>query len=115
MADGGNLPLAILCLGGAAVAGFMAARPWPQASGKPIKAGAYVVDVLKGQPPPAGPQAFSDAEVNLTETGLVTLVAIWAASKVASGIQGFVQGAQGGASSEEQQAEGDLGDLGEGL
>lgn len=94
----GNLPLAILLLGTGAVAAFMAMRPWPQSDGHAIKPGAYAVDVLKGTPPPAGPQAFSEGEVQLTEVGLATLVGIWAAGKaasVASGISGFISGALG--------------------
>lgn len=97
MSDG-NLPLAIFLMGAGAIAAFMAMRPWPQASGEPIKPGAYAVDVLKGTPPPAGPQAFSSGEVQLTEVGLATLVGIWAAGKVASaagGIGSFIGGVLG--------------------
>jgi hypothetical protein len=94
-AEDGNLPLSVLLLGAGAVCAFLAMRPWPQASGQPIKPGAYVVDVLRGEPPPAGPEAFSSTEVDLTETGIATLVGIWAASKVASGLGGFLNGIMG--------------------
>lgn len=89
----GNLPLAILLAGVAAVALFMMARPWPQTAAGPIKPGAYVVDVLEGQPPPAGPAAFSASEVHLTEAGLGTLLALWAAGKVGQGLGGIAAGA----------------------
>lgn len=89
----GNLPLAILLTGVAAVALFMAARPWPQTAAGAIKPGAYLVDVLEGQPPPAGPQAFTPAEVHLTEAGLATLLALWAAGKVGQSLGGIAAGA----------------------
>ena len=52
-AENTHLPAAILLTGIALTAGFMAFRTWPQAAGVPIKPGAYVVDVLRGEPPPA--------------------------------------------------------------
>jgi hypothetical protein len=94
-ADQANLPLAILLLGAAAVCGFLAVRAWPQSSGAAIKPGAYVVDVLHGTPPPAGPPAFSSGEVALTETGLSTLVGIWAAGKAAGALKGLGSAAGG--------------------
>ena len=89
----GNLPLAILLLGIASVALFMMARPWPQTAAGPIKPGAYVVDVLKGEPPPAGPQAFTPTEVHLTEAGLGAILALWAAGKVGQSLGGIAAGA----------------------
>ena len=88
----GGLPLAILLLGVAAVAAFLAARPWPQAAGAPIKPGAYVVDVLEGHPPPAGPATFSPTEVTLTEAGLGTLLGLWAAGKIGQSVSGLAGG-----------------------
>lgn len=79
----GHLPLAIALTGAAAIGAFMTLRPWPQTSQGSIKPGAYVADILKGQPPPAGPQSVSPAEVDLTETFLGSLIALWAAAKVA--------------------------------
>ena len=89
----GNLPLAILLLGIGAIALFLMARPWPQSGGKPIKPGAYVVDVLRGQPPPAGPASLSPGEVHLTEAGLAAILGLWAASKVGQGLGGVAAGA----------------------
>lgn len=91
--DAGNLPLAILLLGAASAALFMAARPWPQTSGGPIRPGAYVIDVLEGQPPPPGPEAFSATEVHLTEAGLAALLAVWAAGKTGQALGGLAAGA----------------------
>ena len=51
--DGSNLPLGILLLGVAGLAGFMAFRPWPVSGGNPIKPGAYAVEILQGHPPAA--------------------------------------------------------------
>ena len=82
--DGSKLPLAIGLTGVALASGFMAFRPWPQTSSGPIQPGAYVVDLLRDEPPPAGPPSFSQSEVKLTEAGLATLVGLWAASKVAT-------------------------------
>jgi hypothetical protein len=93
----GNLPLAIAATGIALAAGFMAARPWPQTSDGAIRPGAYVVDVLRGEPPPAGPSAFSEGQVELTEAGLATLVSLWAAGKAASAVGGIAQAAGAGA------------------
>src|SRR5690349_20196529 len=91
----GNLPLAILLLGLAAIALFLMARPWPQTAGGPVKPGAYVVDVILGKPPPAGPASFSPGEVRLTEAGLAAILALWAAGK-AAGAAGALGGAAGG-------------------
>jgi hypothetical protein len=95
--EGGMLPLAILATGVALTAGFMAARPWPQTSEGAIKPGAYAVDILRGEPPPAGPESFSEGEVELTEAGLATLLSLWAASKAASAVGGIAQAAGAGA------------------
>ena len=95
--ESGNLPLAILLLGLAAVALFMMARPWPQTSAGAIKPGAYVVDVILGKPPPAGPESFSPGEVRLTEAGLAAILALWAAGKAAGAAQGIAGAASGAA------------------
>jgi hypothetical protein len=89
----GNLPLAIALAGVSAIALFMMARPWPQTAAGPIKPGAYVVDVLEGQPPPAGPASFSPGEVQLTELGLGALAGVWAAGKVGQALGGVAAGA----------------------
>lgn len=92
----GNLPLAILLLGLGAVALFLMARPWPQTSGGPVRPGAYVVDVLLGKPPPAGPSTFSADEVRLTEAGLAAVLAVWAAGKAGGALSGIAAGANAG-------------------
>jgi hypothetical protein len=92
----GNLPLAIALAGVAAVALFMMARPWPQTAGGPVKPGAYVVDVLQGAPPPAGPQSFTASEVHLTEAGLAALLGLWAAGKLGQSLGGIAAGAAAG-------------------
>jgi hypothetical protein len=94
--DAGNLPLAIALLGLAAVALFFMARPWPQTAAGPIKPGAYVVDVLLGKPPPAGPATFSPGEVRLTEAGLTAILALWAAGKAGSALGGIAGAAGAG-------------------
>jgi hypothetical protein len=77
------LPLGILLLGVAGIAGFIALRPWPASpESTPISAGAYVVEILQGQPPAAsvskkesGKQASTIAEI---ENGLAALMLIGA-------------------------------------
>ena len=89
------LPLGILVLGVAGLAAFIALRPWPASpDSKPISAGAYVVEILQGQPPPAslsrkesGQQASTIAEI---ENGLAAFLLIWFVSKLASGLTGLL-------------------------
>lgn len=91
----GMLPLGILLLGMAALAGFIAMRPWPVTpSSKPIKPGAYVVEILQGQPPAASLSAKEsgqqDKQISEIENGLTALLLIWAISKVAGGISSIL-------------------------
>lgn len=89
------LPLGILLLGVAGIAGFIAFRPWPASpESKPISAGAYVVEILQGHPPAAsvsrkesGQQASTISEI---ENGLMALIVIWFVSKLASGLTGIL-------------------------
>ena len=89
------LPLGILLLGIAGIAGFIAFRPWPASpESKPISAGAYVVEILQGQPPAAsiskkasGQQAATIAEI---ENGLMGFLLIFIVSKIVSGATGFL-------------------------
>ena len=89
------LPLGILLLGVAGIAGFIALRPWPASpESAPISAGAYVVEILQGQPPAAsiskkasGQQAATIAEI---ENGLAAFLLIWFVSKLASGLTGML-------------------------
>ena len=80
--DGGNLPLAIALIGGGLLTGYMAWRPWPAPTGKPIKPGAYAFEILEGQVPAAGPPAVSAAEVQATEYALDMVLGIWAVTKL---------------------------------
>lgn len=89
------LPLGILLLGAAGIAGFIAARPWPASpESKPISAGAYVVEILQGQPPPASVSQKAsgqrDATIAEIENGLAALILIWFVSKMASGLTGML-------------------------
>jgi hypothetical protein len=95
--DGGPLPLAIALVGVAVFAAFMAMRPWPQTAAGPIKPGAYMIDIAKGEPPPAGPRAFSSTEIHLTEAGLITLLSLWAAGKTAQAANNVFGALAGGA------------------
>jgi hypothetical protein len=89
------LPLGILLLGAAAIAGFIAMRPWPASpEGNPISAGAYAVEILRGSPPAAsvsrkasGQQATDIAEI---ENGLLAFLLIWFVSKLASSFTGIL-------------------------
>jgi hypothetical protein len=80
--DTGNLPLAIALIGAGLLTGFMAWRPWPAPTGKPIKPGAYLYEILEGQVPAEGPPAVSAAEVQATEYALDMVLGIWAATKL---------------------------------
>ena len=97
MSDDSNLPLGILLLGVAGLAGFMAFRPWPMPGGNPIKPGAYAVELLQGHPPAASNPPNRKADIAVIEGGLVTLLGVWAASKLASTLSGIGGGAAAGA------------------
>lgn len=89
------LPLGILLIGVAAAAAFIAIRPWPASpEGNPISAGAYTVEILQGNPPPASVSpkvsGVQQARIAEIENGLFAAVAIWAAVKVASGISSIL-------------------------
>ena len=90
---GGNdslLPLAILLMGVAAVAGFVAFRPWPAtASSTPVKPGSYVIEILQGHPPAASTPPDRQGQITQIENGLTAVLLIWAVSKMAS--SGLVQ------------------------
>jgi len=86
MRDDTLLPLGILILGAVAIMAFIAMRPWPvTSSSKPIKPGAYVVEILQGHPPAASEPVDRQGQITEIENGLTALVLIWAAAKVASG------------------------------
>lgn len=91
MRDETMLPLGILLLGAVAIMAFIAARPWPVTpSSKPIKPGAYVIEILQGQPPAASAPVDRQGQISEIENGLTAVLLIWAASKVASGVSGIV-------------------------
>lgn len=79
---GSALPLAVGLSGAAALAAFMALRPWPMVGTQPVKPGAYLVETLEGQPPVAGQPRPKD--VTGIEIGLGVLAGAWLASKLAS-------------------------------
>ena len=91
-----NLPLGLLLLGVAGIAGFMAFRPWPMPGGNPIKPGAYAVEILQGHPPGASTPPDRKADIAVIEGGLVTLLGVWAASKLAGALSGLGGGLGGG-------------------
>lgn len=122
--DTGDLPLAIALIGGALLTGYMAYRPWPASSGKPLKPGAYMYQILEGQVPAAGPPAVSAAEVQATEYALDMVLGIWAVTKLSkvlvdvaqtlydatmAGLAGFssLLGAGGGGTAEGAAGEGE--------
>lgn len=83
----GTLPLAVALFALSALAAFMTLRQWPQPGGKPIKPGAYAVDIVEGKPPEAGTAPASDAPA--IEVGLGAILALWGASKAAQGLSGL--------------------------
>ena len=104
--DDSNLPLGVLLLGVAGLAGFLAFRPWPTSSGNPIKPGAYAVEILQGHPPAASAPPDRQGDIAVIEGGLVTLLGVWAAAKLSGALSGLssaggaAAGAAAGASGE---------------
>ena len=92
-----SLPLGFLLLGVAGIAGFMAFRPWPMPGGNPIKPGAYAVEMLQGNPPAASTPPNRKADIGVIEGGLIALLGVWAASKLASAVGGIGAAAGGAA------------------
>ena len=97
----GLLPLGIATLGAACICLFVSARPWPASpEGKPISAGAYVVDIAQGHIPaasvspktvdPSTGQSQQDRQITEIQNGLSAALLIWLATKVASGIAGIL-------------------------
>ena len=102
------LPLGILLLGVAGIAGFMAFRPWPVGStGNPVKPGAYAVEILQGKPPAASAPPDRQADIATIEGGLATLLGVWAASKLSGALSGLGGGNAAGAAESET---GNIGD-----
>ncbi len=95
--ESSTLPLGILLLGVAGIAGFMAFRPWPVAAGgtDPVKPGTYVVEVLSGHPPAASLPPDRQQEIGVIEGGLLVVLGVWAASKAASTLHNLTSGSSG--------------------
>src|ERR1700677_3793054 len=102
--DNALLPLGILLLGVAALAGFMAFRPWPVPGGTSIKPGAYVLDILQGNPPAASQPPDRQDDINVIEGGILALIAIWAAGKIAGLIAPLTGGGGGGGENENENS-----------
>jgi hypothetical protein len=81
------LPLAVLLFGLAFLSAFMTLRQWPTVGGKPVLPAAYAVDIVQGTPPAAGAAPGSDQDA--IEAGLAAVIALWGASKIASGLGGL--------------------------
>lgn len=106
--DNSLLPLGILLLGVAAMAGFMAFRPWPVGgSGSPISPGAYVVETLQGKPPAASTPPDRQTDITVIEGGIMALVAIWAAGKIAGLLSPLIPGGGGGEAAPAEPAPGE--------
>lgn len=86
--EGAGFPLAVGLAGASALSAFMALRSWPQLAGGPEKPGAYVAEILEGQPPPPGPKRVK--ETGQIEAGLAVFAVAWLAQKAASGINSIV-------------------------
>lgn len=85
------LPIGMLLLGGAAITAFIAFRPWPATpENKPIKPGAYVVEVLQGRPPAASVPQDKSSQITEIQNGLMALILVYAVSKIAGGITGVL-------------------------
>lgn len=98
--DNALLPLGILMIGVAALAAFIAFRPWPLPGGTSIKPGAYVLDILQGNPPAASNPPDRTTDINIIEGGILALIAIWAAGKIAGLLSPFLPGGGGGGGGE---------------
>ena len=92
-----TFPAAILLTGVSLLFLYMTLRAWPvDGSKRAIRPAAYAVMILKGEKPPAGPQAPDNTDA--IQLGLETIASIWIVSKVAQGVSGIAgaAGALGG-------------------
>jgi hypothetical protein len=79
---GASFPLAVGLAAVSATSAFMALRSWPQTAGGSEKPGAYVAEILSGQPPPPGPARVH--ETDEIEAGLAVFAVAWLAQKTSS-------------------------------
>lgn len=84
-------PAAILFTGIAFISLYMALRSWPttEVNGNQVavRPAAYVVEILKGEKPEAGPPPTDNT--NAIQGGLEAIASIWAVNKVASTVSGL--------------------------
>ena len=93
--DGFTLALVLTAVAGLAL--FMGLRPWPAVSvggsTLPIKPGAYVYDVFKGEIPEAGPPATSEAEVDVIQATLDLILMVLIIQKIAETVYDVAEAA----------------------
>lgn len=85
-------PAAILLTGVSLLCLYMALRSWPVTSDSngntvAVRPAAYVVEILKGEKPEAGPQPTDNT--NAIQEGLEAIASIWAVNKIASTVSGL--------------------------
>jgi hypothetical protein len=86
-------PAAILLTGVSLLCFYLTMRSWPvNGDNQAIRPSAYVVSILKGEKPPAGPSPSDNTDA--IQAGLEAIASIWVVNKVASSITG-IAGAAG--------------------
>jgi hypothetical protein len=81
-------PAAILFTGASFLMLYMALRSWPvNADGKAVRPAAYLVEIVKGEKPEAGPQPSDNTDA--IQAGLEAIASVWVINKVASSISGL--------------------------
>jgi hypothetical protein len=81
-------PAAILFTGIALLCLYMTMRSWPvNSDGAAVRPAAYVVEILKGEKPEAGPSPTDNT--NAIQAGLEAIASIWVVNKVASSVSGL--------------------------
>jgi Transglycosylase SLT domain len=81
-------PAAILFTGVCLLCLYMTMRSWPvNSDGAAIRPATYLVGILKGEKPPAGPSPTDNT--NAIQEGLEAIASIWVVNKVASSISGL--------------------------
>lgn len=81
-------PAAILFTGISLLFLYMTFRSWPVSeSGGPVRPAAYMVEILKGEAPAAGPSKQDNTDA--IQAGLEAIASIWVVNKVANSISGL--------------------------